>query len=320
MIRLLPRMGDGMGHHEITLRSEKNTMNTKTKMMLGLSVLTAGTLAAGATGTFAWFTTNKTAKATYSKVVAQADTQKIKVVLGGITDTGIKEVSNVDDDGNYLEAATSSTSASSYTGDISSADGLTFKKPIWAAQAGNDQPVTNVRDAKVSEFTQYYVGITNTGNQTSKIFLNQNTAISALDSSKSADTALAKWTRVAVVEVNEKPTEIVTKGTLKVLFEQEDTDKTTTSAKDSYVVGVKTDDGTKLDIGSVENATHHKGDFNTVTAATTTSGNNAYLGEFAKGATKYYAISVWMEGTESNNQDAAVGGEISVTLGFTGIE
>ena len=58
--------------------------------MLGLSVLTAGTLAAGATGTLAWFTTNKTATATYKIIVAVGTQGNIKATISGVTDNAIK--------------------------------------------------------------------------------------------------------------------------------------------------------------------------------------------------------------------------------------
>ena len=46
-------------------------MKTKAKLVLALSVLTAGTAVAGATGTFAWFTTNRSATLVYSNVTAK---------------------------------------------------------------------------------------------------------------------------------------------------------------------------------------------------------------------------------------------------------
>ncbi len=302
----------------------ENTMKNKTKIMLGLSLLTAGTLAAGATGTFAWFTTNKSAKATYSKITAQADTQKIKVVIGGITDSGVAEGSNYNDtNDSWLEAATSGVSASSFTGDISSADGLTFKKPIWESNAANTAKVLGVRDAyngvnvvgKAAEYTQFYFGLTNTGTTSVKVFLNQNTLIEAASTTSDADKALANWTRAAIIEAGtEKPEQVVTEGTLKVVFEND----VTGSTKGKYVKGVKENDATALDIVDIT-SNYHKGKFSTVTKdASTTS--DAYLVTLASNETKYYAVSVWMEGTESDNQDAAADGSVNVTLGFSGIE
>ena len=55
--------------------------------MLGLSALTAGTLAAGATGTLAWSTTNKTATAVYNKITAQGTQGNLNISITGVTDT-----------------------------------------------------------------------------------------------------------------------------------------------------------------------------------------------------------------------------------------
>ncbi len=297
-------------------------MNTKTKIMLGLSVLTAGTLAAGATGTFAWFTTNKTAKATYSKIVATADTQKIKVVIGGVTDNGIATGTNYDSTTDtWSTEAKSGTSANSFTGDVSSADGLKLVKPQWVTSAANDAPVYGIRDAKTTEYTQYYVALTNTGTSSVKVFLNQNTTITATTADKNEDEALAKWTRVAVVEttLTAAPTTVQSTGTLKALFEND----VTGALKSKYVSGVTagTDETTLTvsDLPTASESVHQVGKYSTVTSSTATT-VKGYLGELAKDETKYYVVSVWMEGTEADNQDAAEGGAIDVTLGFTGIE
>ncbi len=110
-------------------------MNTKTKLMLGLSVLTAGTLAAGATGTFAWFTTNKTAVAKYTSIVAKADTRKLKVTMGTLTDSGLTtEETNYDESKSEWKDEVKLSSTASYTSDISSGDGMTFKKASLGLQ------------------------------------------------------------------------------------------------------------------------------------------------------------------------------------------
>ena len=74
-------------------------------------------------------------------------------------------------------------------------------------------------------------------------------------------------------------------------------------------------------MADVATATHKLGAFDAVVSGTTkTTGNVAYLGELTANATKAYIVSVWLEGTESDNQDAAAGGSVNVTLKLTGIE
>lgn len=173
-------------------------MNTKTKMMLGLSILTAGTLAAGATGTFAWFTTNKTAVASYTKITARADTRKLKIDMAGLTDTNLSTEKS-----NYTAATTTDAekwadevkleSTASYVSDISSKDGMTFVKPVWVNGAANSAYVEEKLKtvaAKDSMYTQYYVKLTNTGSAKMKVFLNQTCAITATSSTTEADLSL----------------------------------------------------------------------------------------------------------------------------------
>ena len=105
-------------------------MNNKTKIMLGLSALTAGTLAAGATGTLAWFTTNKTATATYKNIVAVGTQGNIKATISGVTDNAIKTKT----EGNDFEA----TGSASKMSDVSSKDGMKFAQPDWVSKAGSD--------------------------------------------------------------------------------------------------------------------------------------------------------------------------------------
>ena len=57
-------------------------MKTKAKLILAMSVLTAGVVAAGATGTFAWFTTNRAAQLNYTSVTAQKNAGNLDVVMG----------------------------------------------------------------------------------------------------------------------------------------------------------------------------------------------------------------------------------------------
>ena len=294
--------------------------------MLGLSALTAGTLAAGATGTLAWFTTNKTATATYGNIIAQSTSNKIKLEIQGITDTNAKG-SNVDEEGNFNEIATA-TSQLSYTSDVSSKEGKTFVKPVWEGQAANSAKVSDLKTltAKDNAFTQYYIKVTNQGavegndnkSGSLNIFLNDNTAITPTAKENSKDIALANWTRVSVLDAGEAiPTsESAGTYTLKTLFEKNEGNTT------SYVSGINAVSNT-LDIKQYteeEEKLHKTTDFTTVTTSTTTTDNPAFLGKLEAGKSRYFMISVWLEGTEADNQDAAIGGSISVSLGFTGIE
>ena len=292
--------------------------------MLGLSVLTAGTLAAGATGTLAWFTTNKTAKATYSKVTAKASTAKIKITIGALSDETVAggEQTNWDEvNKQWKETASIQGSTNSLTTDISSGDGITFKKPVWKSKAANDAEVASVQDVnKAGEsYTQFYIGLENTGSSNVEVFLNQETKIVATDGTKTEDKALAAWTRVAVIDCGEtKPTKDNPgeSATMKYVFENAgDTENTATLGK--YVSGSK---GGKLELSTLTGENYKTAGFSIVTEQSQATAAAGYLAPIAQNQTHYYAISVWMEGTENDNQDTANNGSINVTLGFTGLD
>ena len=63
-------------------------MKTKSKLVLGLSILSAATLAAGATSTFAWYQSSRSASITHGTALSvQATTQKGWLVTIGVGDT-----------------------------------------------------------------------------------------------------------------------------------------------------------------------------------------------------------------------------------------
>ena len=173
-------------------------MNNKTKIMLGLSALTAGTLAAGATGTLAWFTTNKTATATYNN---------IKVVgTQGNLGVEIKAVNGSATIVNDAEHATSTaTGTGADTSDVSSKDGIHFYQPDWTSVSGNGNSVAfnkvNSVSGKAGYFTQYQITITNKAFEdaaTVDVAL-KGLTITATDEKGTASTAIANWVRVAVM-------------------------------------------------------------------------------------------------------------------------
>ena len=276
-------------------------MKNKTKLMLGLSLLTAGTLAAGATGTFAWFTTNKTASATYSNITAKSTTGSLGISMHGITEPSLKNGSEAETN----EASLSGTA--SYTTDVSSGDGVTFAQPKWKTNAGNKKPyyeVTNVTN-KTGYFTQFYITLQNNGGAAVTVYLDTGTKVSAAttgDSSK--NDALASWTRVAVNNLDQG-TSIVASGT-KIFGG--------TSMGDKYVAPT-TSAGEELalqDLSATVLTT-----FSDISAGAV---ENQKLFALEAGAHKNIGVSVWMEGTAATSQDNAKGGSVNVDLKFYAVE
>lgn len=300
-------------------------MKTKSKLVLALAVLTAGTAFAGASGTFAWFTVNRSAILQYSKVTAQATgpnlEAKFLATVAGVTNT----LSNGAD-------TQSATSSASYTADISSADGITMAKPNWITEAGAaNTPIAGV--SKVTDvskyFTRFIIKVTNTaadGQGDLDLYLDTNCAITANSTSGdnvAKDAALAKWTRVGVVFLGgTAPSDVdgwVAAGGIKpVVFENADTGST----KGKYVaVSDSANTLTYADIpaATVNYSTAVSTDFAVNSSSARTSKN--YIGTVEDNtSTVYLGVTVWMEGTELANQDDAKGGSVDIKIGISSKE
>ena len=276
-------------------------MKNKTKLMLGLSLLTAGTLAAGATGTFAWFTTNKTASATYSNIIAKSTTGSLGISMHGITESNLSNGSEATDN------VASLTGTASYVTDVSSGDGVTFAQPKWKTNAGNDKPYYSVTDvsSKTGYFTQFYITLQNNGGAAVTVYLDTGTKVSAATSGDSSkNDALASWTRVAVNNLDQG-TSVVASGT-KIFGG--------TAMGNKYVAPTESAGETLAlqDLSATVLTT-----FSDISAGAV---ENQKLFALEAGAHKNIGVSVWMEGTAATSQDNAKGGIVNVDLKFYAVE
>ena len=275
-------------------------MNNKTKIMLGLSALTAGTLAAGATGTLAWFTTNKTAKATYTNIRAQGTQGALNIAIGKVTT----------DSNDGTNAGGDTTATGAVLSDVSSKDGLNFYQPDWTSVSGNEASFNSIQDVSTKDgyFTQFTVTISipeNTAN-TDKLDI----SLLGVTIKGTAGETLAGWTRVAVNTVAAKDD---SKNFLKTgtgnetyLFQNDAAEghtKYITSAKD--VAGKMTDDGV---LGTV---TPRIAKETLDTKITPEAWKNK-----GQKATFTMGVSVWLEGTMENVQDTAKDKTVEVALVF----
>lgn len=279
--------------------------------MLGLSALTAGTLAAGATGTLAWFTTNKTATAVYNNIKVQGTQGNLNVSIKGVTAYGK----------DHDFAASAEAGGESFISDVSSQDGLTFTQPNWKTSAGNDKAVeiNGVNDVttKPGYFTQYLVTIKNVSKKAGGADDGDAAASTALNVSLSSVSITGgdnarNWTRVAInqnvaaKEQTENSYLVPDRGTASLLafFQNEETGK-------QYVSKPATDDPIPTTMGAVLKDCGKAPTLSNVTKvenfATLNNNDSIVLG-----------VSVWLEGTLANTQDTAKGEQVAVTLTFTG--
>jgi len=302
-------------------------MKTKSKLVLALAVLTAGTAFAGASGTFAWFTVNRSAVLTYKSVTAQATGPNLEANF-------LAPVANVTS--TYSADSKSASAAASYTSDISSGDGVAMAKPNWVSSAGEANTdiagVSQVYDAS-KFFTRFIIKVDNTaaaGQGNLMLFLDTTCAITATNDGgvpgqADKNAALAKWTRVGVVYLGTsapaaaaswaESTWAANGGIKPIIFENADGG----SVKDKYVAVAPT--ANKLLYADLPSGTTHTTDVATAfvvdSSSNTSSGN--YIGTVNAASSVYLGVTVWLEGTEKGVQDSANGGAVDITIGLKSI-
>lgn len=304
-------------------------MKNKTKLVLGLSILTAAALTAGATGTFAWFTTNRKATATFNNITAKSVEGSLTIAMGSLTEATLGENGN-----DYKSTTATLTGKTSAMTDVSSGDGITFAHPNWTDKAGNEQKVHGITDVsgKTADnlkkygseggyWTAYYIGLKNNGGKPANVYLNAGSAISGASTEagaqKTKDDSAASWTRVAINAVGEsKPsTTLTTAASTKIIQNATDDNSKKYVAPDSAAETLTLADlptSSTLFNGSTTNS---------LKEVTTADSDNDIKNQLVctipgNGAVQYLTVSVWLEGTMSDNQDAAIGGIVNVVLNF----
>lgn len=294
-------------------------MKNKTKLVLGLSILTAAALTAGATGTFAWFTTNRKATATFQNITAQSVEGSLTITMGTLTAAVSEVKGSLDKDVSATIASASSTT------DVSSQDGLTFARPNWVSNITDDTisgiaDVSKVQDyGKKGYWSAYYVGLKNGGGKDADVYLDINSLVSAHTLENPKDLNAAKWTRVAInVFGDAQPSSTVetlkkADGTNTILLQNTDAG--------THYVAPGTDVKYSTAVKDVSTTTYDGANTlkDVVAASSTDDIVNQKIVTIASTKTKYLVVSVWLEGTATgttSNQDDAIGGVVDVKLNF----
>ena len=287
-------------------------MKTKSKLLLGLSLLTAATLTAGATATFAWFTTNRKATAIFNNITAKSVEGSLTITMGTLTATTQATAGDASSITATLDGSTSGTT------DVSSQDGVNFAHPNWTSQAGitdagGVKGIADVSDldkyGKKGYWTAYYVGLKNGGGSDVDVYLTTDSGIKGA-AADGKDAKAADWTRVAinVADGNTAPTTLKVNNTKVIQGAQ---------ANKNYVAAADVTQYTPTPITDKVKVLEKLGD---VIAATNLSDvADQQLVTITAGATKYLTVSVWLEGTAATPQDEAIGGKVNVTLVFAGV-
>ncbi len=321
-------------------------MKTKSKLLLALSALTVGTVAAGTTATFAWFTTNRTAQAHMTNVTASNRNGNLKINFTGFGDSAVLDTSE-DPNPATDESGTDVTAKfDQELRDLSSKDGAKFYAPIWDASKGSGTYSTgnHVKPQGYEEYTeiasdhgyiQFYLTIENTGAAPLQIYLDPSlTRINAATGEGTQLTAnkeLAKFIRVAVVasttttQPDAYPTSVDLESAGSLVFMDGNHNY------NRYVTTPSTDLSTNDGLFAYTAEEHffdsHEDiddDLTTIAAEQDTAREEHanYMGTVeADGGedTIYVSVAIWMEGTCADS-DTADGGKVDIDLGFTALE
>ena len=196
-------------------------MKTKSKLLLALSALTVGTVAAGTTATFAWFTTNRTATAHLTNLTASNPNGNLELAI-----TSIRAKMQQATDSNTTEITRSFTQT---LRDLSSKEGYEFYAPVWDASSSSkftdgmnipqayEKYTWDESDTTKQGYIQFTISITNVGSSALDVYLDPSiTSIAGAtvtgtgaDSSltseeqatQDANNALASYMRVGIISL-----------------------------------------------------------------------------------------------------------------------
>ncbi|MCI1244785.1 MAG: hypothetical protein LKG11_02435 [Bacilli bacterium] len=170
-------------------------MKSKSKVILGLAAVLAGTVGVAAVSTFAWFTTQNTAQIGFTHAYIQANNAQISVTYSAVTGNGIDSTKDVSTVGNGFNVT-----ATCDVTDISG-DGVTFYRPIWTDYPNKVASGFNPYTAIQGHWVEFGATITN-DNPTNDVYvyMGANSSVTPVDSSDSNDVKAAACARVAVVD------------------------------------------------------------------------------------------------------------------------
>ena len=299
-------------------------MKAKTKSLLALAGIT--TLMAGAAGTrpFAWIQVNRAVTASFTNLGVKTNRASLHAEWVPMHEE------TLGDDKTVIDVASGQA-----TYDVSSGDGLAFYSPEWEKTDGNDKPVTAVRNVTSEVGVAYaeaglklYAASVNASGapvdsgtvSNLDLYLTSETVI------KSASNIAENWTRVAILKSNGVPGSGSESLTHVVTIEN----GSSTLTKDKFI-NATSEAAASLTLTdfTAENVLHayapfkdyHEGHVDGTASQTDPAGSPAFkIGGLTANTPAYYVIRDWMEGTEADNQETALGETISVALGITGVD
>ena len=298
-------------------------MKTKSKLLVALSALTVGTVAAGATATYAWFTTSRSASATIQNITAKNPNGSLSISITNIQGLGSPS-------GNGTASA-SATFGSKPLIDLSSKDGTYFYSDYVSSGnssfSDDNTPDDYVEYNRDTGFVQFSLTITNTaesGIGSLDVYLDPaNTRINPVQGDDAKDQAMANWIRVAIAKQasatgTHTMTDLTSAGNLVFMNNTNLSDVDDQYVDNSGVIATYSDPAAENFYSTIDTIPSIE-DQDGKGAAANTTAVSTYVGTIKGTESIYLTCAIWLEGTCAIS-DAADGGLVNVVLGFTGLD
>ena len=253
-------------------------MKRKSKWLTLSLLLTASSVVAGVTSTVAWFSAHRAARNTFSTISVNTESASISSTVTAVRPATFHEASNSTTRARYFDNSFQITDVSS-----------DFGEDVYIRSSTVDG-YTLITDEMEGYYLQFKLTVT-AQMQTGNTDLTVNTAITPSSQADSASVALVSWTRIGIIEYDAGWENQTTNGFKKAFKNAWSNNPifingVSPAAYSSYAAEDKATTGTDVALGSIG----------------------------PSGGSKYYLVSIWMEGTEATNMDAARGGTMSVSI------
>lgn len=309
-------------------------MKTKSKLLLALSALTVGTVAAGATGTYAWFTASRTATMNITNITAQSTRGSLQIGYVGYNVGGQTGLTTV-----AASGSSQTMTIQNVISDVSSKDGSKFYAPVYNV---SDTTPSSFTDQNVTGYVQFAVELKNGGDNSAAVDVYLDPANLEIKGGASGSD-LAHWTRVAINSYSQEQEGetgylLPATGTPSSFGDSNDIagnpghlvfmDNNMTTTKDtkinSYVDGLTTSNIQDYDEGDNFYATIDELETEaSLPASTSNTSLVTYVGTIKGGQSLYVNVAIWMEGTittPGGNQNKADGQSVDVKLSFGALD
>jgi hypothetical protein len=315
--------------HLFQNREDLFFMKNKTKVVLGLAAMLAGTAGIAGVSTFAWFTTQSTADLGFTDAVVRGDNTYIGVGFSNPQpENGFSTTEGVANNGVTITPSTNDkevkiTGAAVKMIDLSGDASIFYHPNNYQKNSDTEtaQSITHytANTSTVTYFLTYNITVTNKADTPTDVYLN-SASVTAVSTAAPADVAAAKATRVAIFDVSTPATPV-----LKTMWQQ------TTETSYSYLKTV-------ANTGAIFGLTGQECEPQTINPAATnptdpveqvfhvgaftasgTTDKGQSLGHLAAlGDTKTYNIRMWIEGTMKVAINTCIGGHVALALQLRG--